>query len=256
MIEVEICASTIRDVAIAMEAGAGRVELCSVWSVGGITPNVVVVEAAASMGMSVRALIRPREGSFVHSPSERSWAAEEAKVMLDCGAERVVVGGLDSNGGLDEAYLETLVEAVGAESLVWHRAIDASESPEQDIDTLLDWGVTSILSSGGAIRAVDGLARIESVVAKGMKVVAGGGGSPRKTFLNWLRLALKRCMPRAAFQLRVQFHRCLTPPFTRWTTTRFVIWWKPSKRPILLCHDAILVDNDGCFHELSWLSLR
>lgn len=178
MIEVEICASTIRDVAIAMEAGAGRVELCSVWSVGGITPNVVVVEAAASMGMSVRALIRPREGSFVHSPSERSWAAEEAKVMLDCGAERVVVGGLDSNGGLDEAYLETLVEAVGAESLVWHRAIDASESPEQDIDTLLDWGVTSILSSGGAIRAVDGLARIESVVAKGMKVVAGGGVRP------------------------------------------------------------------------------
>ena len=64
MIEVEICASTIRDVAVAMEAGAGRVELCSVWSVGGITPNVVVVEAAASMGMPVRALIRPREGAL------------------------------------------------------------------------------------------------------------------------------------------------------------------------------------------------
>ena len=69
--EVEICASTIRDVAVAMEAGAGRVELCSVWSVGGITPNVVAVEAAASMGMPVRALMRPREGSFVHS----TWSA-------------------------------------------------------------------------------------------------------------------------------------------------------------------------------------
>ena len=45
MVSVEICASTIRDVAVAMEAGAHRVELCSVWSVGGITPNVVVVEA-------------------------------------------------------------------------------------------------------------------------------------------------------------------------------------------------------------------
>ena len=94
MTAVEICASTIRDVAVAMEAGADRVELCSVWSVGGITPNVVVVEAAASMGMPVHALIRPREGSFVHTTSERAWAAEEAKVMLDCGAERVVVGGL------------------------------------------------------------------------------------------------------------------------------------------------------------------
>ena len=38
MTAVEICASTIRDVAVAMEAGADRVELCSVWSVGGITP--------------------------------------------------------------------------------------------------------------------------------------------------------------------------------------------------------------------------
>ena len=178
MIEVEICASTIRDVAVAMEAGAGRVELCSVWSVGGITPNVVVVEAAASMGMPVRALIRPREGSFVHSSSERSWAAEEAKVMMDCGVECVVVGGLDSNGALDALYLETLVEAVGAESLVWHRAIDASETPEQDVETLLKLGVTSVLSSGGAIRAVDGLARIESMVAMGMQVVAGGGVRP------------------------------------------------------------------------------
>lgn len=178
MIEVEICASTIRDVAVAMEAGAGRVELCSVWSVGGITPNVVVVEAAASMGMPVRALIRPREGSFVHSTSERSWAAEEAKVMMDCGAERVVVGGLDLNGGLDEAYLETMVEAVGAESVVWHRAIDASETPEQDVDTLLKFGVNSVLSSGGAIRAVDGMARIESMVAKGLHVVVGGGVRP------------------------------------------------------------------------------
>ena len=42
-----------------------------------------VGEAAAAMGMPVRALIRPREGSFVHSASERSWAVEEAKVMMD-----------------------------------------------------------------------------------------------------------------------------------------------------------------------------
>ena len=179
MVSVEICASTIRDVAVAMEAGAHRVELCSVWSVGGITPNVVVVEAAAAMGMPVRALIRPREGSFVHSASERSWAVEEAKVMMDCGAERVVVGALSEEGGLDQAYLEAMVNAVGVESLVWHRAIDASLQVQEDVAVLREFGVEEVLSSGGALRAVDGVAQLQGMMASGLRVIAGGGVGPQ-----------------------------------------------------------------------------
>ena len=179
MVSVEICASTIRDVAVAMEAGAHRVELCSVWSMGGITPNVVVVEAAVAMGMPVRALIRPREGSFVHSASERSWAVEEAKVMMDCGAERVVVGALSEEGGLDQAYLEAMVNAVGAESLVWHRAIDASLQVQEDVAVLREFGVEEVLSSGGALHAVDGVAQLQGMMASGLRVIAGGGVRPQ-----------------------------------------------------------------------------
>ena len=179
MVSVEICATTIRDVAVAMEAGAHRVELCSVWSVGGITPNVVVVEAAAAMGMPVRALIRPREGSFVHSASERSWAVEEAKVMMDCGAERVVVGALSEEGGLDQAYLEAMVNAVGGEALVWHRAIDASLQVQEDVAVLREFGVEEVLSSGGALRAVDGVAQLQAMMASGLRVIAGGGVRPQ-----------------------------------------------------------------------------
>ena len=179
MVSVEICASTIRDVAVAMEAGAHRVELCSVWSVGGITPNVVVVEAAAAMGMHVRALIRPREGSFVHSASERSWAVEEAKVMVDCGAERVVVGALSEEGGLDQGYLEAMVNAVGAEALVWHRAIDASLQVQEDVAVLREFGVEEVLSSGGALRAVDGVVQLQAMMASGLRVIAGGGVRPQ-----------------------------------------------------------------------------
>ena len=154
MIAVEICASTIRDVAVAPEAGADRVELCSVWSVGGITPNVVVVEAAAAMGIPVRALIRPREGSFVHSSSERSWAVEEAKVMLDCGAERVVVGALNASGTLDEAYLDAMVEAVSGASRGTGRW-----TPAQTV--LPTWSSCSphVRVVRGLARAADGVAR-------------------------------------------------------------------------------------------------
>jgi copper homeostasis protein len=174
-VSVEVCASTLRDVAVAMEAGADRVELCSVWSVGGITPNVVVVESAAAMGMPARALIRPREGHFVFSASERTWSVEEAKVMMDCGAERVVVGALTADGRLDEAYLEAMCDAVGPEALVWHRAIDVSVDPDADVQTLLRAGVTSLLSSGGCARAVEGAARLKAWADMGMAVVAGGG---------------------------------------------------------------------------------
>ena len=177
-ISVEICASTLTDVAIAMEAGADRVELCSVWSVGGLTPSVVAVQSAVAMGMPTRALIRPREGHFVHSPSERIWSVEEAKLMLDCGAECVVVGGLNEHGVLDQEYLSAMCGAVDAERLVWHRAIDMSSSLEHDAEVLLEMGVTKVLTSGGAPRAVEGLDQISTLVQMGMQVVAGGGVRP------------------------------------------------------------------------------
>ena len=175
MISVEVCASTLRDVAVALEAGANRVELCSVWPAGGITPNVVVVESAVAMGMPARALIRPREGHFHFSASERTWSVEEAKVMMDCGAERVVVGALTEEGRLDEAYLEAMCDAVGAEHLVWHRAIDASAQPDADVAILLECGVREMLTSGGCARAVEGVAAIKRWSALGMGIVAGGG---------------------------------------------------------------------------------
>ena len=176
--QVEICASTLRDVAVAMEVGADRVELCSVWTAGGLTPSAVLVQSAVAMGMPVRALVRPREGHFVWSNSERTWSVEEAKLMLDCGAEAVVVGGLNQEGTLDEAYLEAMCRAVGPKHVVWHRAIDVSHAPEADVDKLLDAGVTSVLSSGGCTRAVEGLPRLAQWAQQGLQVVAGGGVKP------------------------------------------------------------------------------
>ena len=95
--QVEICASTLRDVAVAMEVGADRVELCSVWTAGGLTPSAVLVQSAVAMGMPVRALVRPREGHFVWSNSERTWSVEEPS-SCSIAAEAVVVGGLNEEG--------------------------------------------------------------------------------------------------------------------------------------------------------------
>ena len=70
----------------------------------------------------------------------------------------MVVGALTESGILDEAYLEAMCKAVGPEHMVWHRAIDASSNPDKDVAVLLQYGVRELLSSGGAARAVEGIA--------------------------------------------------------------------------------------------------
>ena len=89
-----------------------------------------------------------------------------------------MVGGLNEEGSLDEAYLESVCRSVGPEHVVWHRAIDVSQEPEADVDKLLDFGVTSLLSSGGCARAVEGLPRLTQWAQQGIQVVAGGGVRP------------------------------------------------------------------------------
>ncbi|MGY8887478.1 MAG: copper homeostasis protein CutC, partial [Flavobacteriales bacterium] len=117
----EICVSTPVDVALAQEAGADRVELCGHWECGGLTPTPASVRASASIGIPVRALIRPRAGSFVYNASEKQLIIAEALDCLDAGAEMVVVGGLDEYGNVDENLIEMLCEKISSEIMVFHR---------------------------------------------------------------------------------------------------------------------------------------
>ena len=58
--QLEVCASTPVDVAIALEAGANRVELCAHWECGGLTPTPAMIRASVALDMPVRALVRPK----------------------------------------------------------------------------------------------------------------------------------------------------------------------------------------------------
>lgn len=175
---LEICASSPLDVAIAAEAGADRVELCGHWQCGGLTPTSAVVRSAAEFELPIRALIRPRAGHFNYDESERHLILSEAFDCLESGAEKVVVGGLTEAGELDEQLLEILVKEVGAENLVWHRAIDVCDDPITAANILVDYGVQEVLSSGGAPAAGLGIQTILELRDAGLGVIAGGGVRP------------------------------------------------------------------------------
>lgn len=171
----EICVSTPVDVALAQEAGADRVELCGHWECGGLTPTPASVRASANIGIPVRALIRPRAGSFVYNASEKQLIIAEALDCLDAGAEMVVVGGLDEDGNVDENLIEMLCEKIPSEIMVFHRALDLSTNPLESAKVLQDFGIRKVLSSGGAPAAGLGLGLLGDLSNLGMEVIAGGG---------------------------------------------------------------------------------
>jgi copper homeostasis protein len=171
----EICASTPVDVAIALEAGADRVELCGHWECGGLTPTTASVRACSSIGIPIRTLIRPRAGDFIYNSSEKQLILAEALDCLDAGAEMVVIGGLDESGNVDENLLEILCEKISSENMVFHRALDVSNNPLESAKVLIDFGIGIVLSSGAAPAAGLGLGLLGDLSELGLEVVAGGG---------------------------------------------------------------------------------
>ena len=175
---LEICASSPLDVAIAADAGADRVELCGHWQCGGLTPTTAVVSASAEFGLPIRALIRPRAGHFNYDESERHLILAEAYDCLDAGAEKVVVGGLTHEGELDEELLRMLVDGVGGDKMVWHRAIDVCSDQLVAANILSEYGVIEVLSSGAAPAAGLGVQTLRDLSDVGLEVMAGGGVRP------------------------------------------------------------------------------
>ncbi|RPG80749.1 MAG: copper homeostasis protein CutC [Crocinitomicaceae bacterium TMED114] len=176
---VEVVASTVEDVLAAAAGGADRVEFCTHLASGGLTPGRSLIEQAMAVakenGLGFRVLIRPREGDFVYTSIERQSIVAEAEAVLSLGADEAVCGGLLTNGAIDEVLLTELDKAVGLDKVVFHRAFDEAVHHDEARRQLKAAGVQAVLTSGGAPRAVEGLAAIQDTVQSGLEVVAGAG---------------------------------------------------------------------------------
>lgn len=178
---LEVCVDTIAGAEAAIAGGAGRIELCSALSEGGLTPSVGAMQAAARFGVPVYAMIRPRAGSFDFS------AAEIAVMIADIGAARraglagVVLGGQATGGRLDTDSLEAMVSAAGPMGKTLHRVIDVVPDPLEALDQAIKLGFERVLTSGQAASADAGQDLIAKMVAQAagrISVMPGGGLTP------------------------------------------------------------------------------
>ncbi|MDQ1583360.1 MAG: copper homeostasis protein [Microbacteriaceae bacterium] len=184
MLAVEIAVQDSHGARSALAEGADRIELCSALGVGGLTASAgtieAVVDAARGAGRPgfVHVLIRPRPGGFVYSTDELDVMLREIRFARGAGAGGVVIGALDDAGGVDLEITRALLDAAGPLEVTFHRAADVAADPLATVDALASLGIRRVLTSGQAVRSIDGSPTLAAMVARAagrIQIMAGGG---------------------------------------------------------------------------------
>ncbi len=185
---LEICIDSMAGCDAAIVGGAQRIELCGALSVGGLTPSpglvAQVVETARPAGVRVHAMVRPRAGDFAYDAHEVATALADAHALIAAGVDGLVFGAV-RDGALDMGTLRDWVAAVRdlrpAIDLTLHRAVDLLPDPVAAVAPAVALGFDRILTSGGAVKAIDGamtIAAMRTRAAGRIAVMPGSGVRP------------------------------------------------------------------------------
>lgn len=184
---VEVCCGSADDVIQAKLAGADRVELCSDLFHGGLTPTPGSFRIAKrETGLPIMTMIRPREGGFCYTEAEYAVCLEDARVLLDAGADGLVFGFLRADGRVDLERTRRLAELAleAGKEAVFHRAIDVVPDWRETIDQLAEISVTRVLTSGQEPDVSYGTDTVREMIsyARGrIQIMPGAGITLRNT---------------------------------------------------------------------------
>ncbi|HIF40785.1 MAG TPA: copper homeostasis protein CutC [Planctomycetes bacterium] len=181
-IEVEVCVEGLEGAALAVQAGASRLEVCSALALGGVTPGPGLWQAVRrAVEVPLTVLLRPRRGDFCYAAGEMEALELEVAYARENGAHGVALGCLAQNGVVDRERTARLVDLARPLEVTFHRAFDHVRDQEEALEVLADLGVERVLSSGAATRAVDGLERLSELVRQAgdrLRVVPAAGIGP------------------------------------------------------------------------------
>lgn len=178
---LEICVDSVESARAAVAGGATRLELCGNLMIGGTSPSPFLIGAVQQLGLPVRVLLRPRFGDFLYTPSEKEILLQEVEMCRSMGVDGVVLGALQADGSLDAPFLSTLISAAGPLGKTLHRAFDVCVDAEQGLETAIELGFDTILTSGQASTAAEGaetLSRLHRQADGRITLLAGSGVSP------------------------------------------------------------------------------
>jgi copper homeostasis protein len=178
MTRLEVCVDDAAGLQAAIAGGADRIELCSVLELGGLTPSPGLMALAARAPIPVRAMIRPRPGDFVFDEADFHTVLADIRAVRAAGLSGVVLGASLSDGRLDLETLGRLVDASAGLEKTLHRAIDLVPDIAEAVEQAVALGFDTILTSGCAATAVEGISEIvraHETAAGRIAIMAGSG---------------------------------------------------------------------------------
>jgi len=225
----EVCCGSAEDAIEAFKGGCQRVELNSNLFHGGLTPTVgSLIVAKRHIDIPIMCMVRPREGGFCYTDVEFEVMLDDAKKLLENGADGIVFGFLHEDGTVDVEKCRKMMEVIGDKESVFHRAIDVVPDPFAALDVLIELGVTRVLTSGQQPTVPQGIPMIKKMIehaAGRIQILPGAGITADNA--AWCREQMgvdqmHAAVHRVAFDVSCQnntaifFGGCIYPPEDRY----------------------------------------
>ncbi|HKG07876.1 MAG TPA: copper homeostasis protein CutC [Pedobacter sp.] len=179
MINMEVCANSLRSAIAAEEGGAIRVELCDNLPEGGTTPSYSQIALAKKiLNIQVYPIIRPRGGDFLYTGLEFELMKEDIKMCRSLGCDGVVIGILKADGRVDKLRCAELIALADGMGVTFHRAFDMTRNLPEALEDIIGLGCERVLTSGAEASAAKGSAVLASLIeqAAGRISIMPGAG--------------------------------------------------------------------------------
>ena len=189
MSKLEIACFNLKSAIIAQENGADRVELCAEMKEGGTTPDFEITkQARKELTIDLNVMIRPRGGDFVYTNAEFEQMKAEILAFKKLNVDGFVFGILDKDGNFDKEQNMELVALANPIPCTFHRAFDVVNNVFQSLESVIECGFKTILTSGQKENVVEGITVLTELVKKANnRIIIMPGGGLRSTNIGLLK---------------------------------------------------------------------
>ena len=180
-ITVEVCCGSINDCMLAQQMGADRIELNHSLEQGGLVPSLgTFLEAKKRVSLPICVMIRPRGSGFCYTEEQFQGMLTDARLFLENGADGIVFGFLHEDGSIDVERTKQMAALAEGKEAVFHKAFDSTVDLEESLKTLIDCGITRVLTSGGTVypEIIEGsriIGHLDDLYGDKIQLLPGGG---------------------------------------------------------------------------------